>query len=224
MITKILLNRRNVIMSYLKKSINLQALVITLIVGLAMLAACEGPQGPEGPQGAEGVQGEQGDQGPKGDDGTANVIYSDWVEFGSDTTWSSQITEFGMEYRKYWITANQVDSTVMNTGVVNVYIDFMADTGIQQLPLIGNITGGLQRLDFDFAFQEIELTFAEHPNADVDPGTFDSGNFYRYVIIPGGQPVSGSAKMSEAELKSMSYDEVQSRFNIPDNGTNMIRK
>ena len=43
----------------------------------------QGPAGPQGDAGADGAQGEQGvegEQGEQGDPGTANVIYSDWIE------------------------------------------------------------------------------------------------------------------------------------------------
>lgn len=182
-----------------------------LVLGIGLIG-CEGPEGPQGPQ---GPQGEQGPPGPQGDEGTANVIYSEWTEFGSDTTWSDVITEFGIDYRKYWVEAAELDSTIINEGVVLVYIDFFADNGVQSLPLVENITGsGLERIDFDFTLEEIEIKMMNHPDGSGDPGTFTGGNFYRYVIIPGG--TSASSKAKAENYRQMTYEEITDRFNIPD--------
>lgn len=211
--------------SYLKMS-NLQTLALTLCIGLAMVVGCEGPQGPEGPAGPQGPEGPEGPKGDKGDEGTANVIYSDWTEFTTDTTWSDSLAEFGITYRKYWVEATQVDSTIMNEGVVNVYIDFFADNGIQDLPIVENITGcgpnNRQRLDFDFSFEEIEIKMSNHPNGETDPCTIGADNFYRYVIIPGGQSASNS-KVNAKDLRNMSYSEIKTRFNIPDQGSGSVQ-
>jgi len=54
-----------------------------LVMALSLaVASCskEGPEGPQGPQGPQGQQGQQGAQGPKGDEGTANVMYSGWLD------------------------------------------------------------------------------------------------------------------------------------------------
>ena len=39
-----------------------------------------GPTGPAGPAGQDGAAGAAGPAGPKGDTGTANVIYSPWLD------------------------------------------------------------------------------------------------------------------------------------------------
>src|SRR5215217_3270814 len=73
---------------------------LSLIV-VTFFVACQkgdtgpaGPAGPAGAAGANGANGPQGPAGPQGDPGTANVIYSDWLDVtfeGSDSTgWAAE--------------------------------------------------------------------------------------------------------------------------------------
>ncbi len=69
---------------------NMPRVLYAAFVAVAvLLAACgkdgdTGPAGPAGPQGAQGPGGAAGPQGPQGEPGTANVIYSDWLDVGYD--------------------------------------------------------------------------------------------------------------------------------------------
>jgi hypothetical protein len=61
---------------------------LTLLASLVLITfiftQCQkgdvGPAGPAGPTGAAGAAGSPGATGPKGDTGTANVIYSPWLD------------------------------------------------------------------------------------------------------------------------------------------------
>lgn len=91
---------------------------LLFVLGLCIMAACEGPAGPEGPQGPQGEQGEkgatgargpQGEQGEKGEDGNANVLVADLTVYPSD--WETISTSpFYMKQAKF--TTNEIFSDI----------------------------------------------------------------------------------------------------------------
>ncbi len=200
-------------MTYLKEN-NLLMFVLSLCIGLVMVIGCEGPEGPQGPAGPEGPQGPQGDQGPQGEEGTANVIYSDWTDF-DDSNWSSLQNDFGIDYRGYPVSVPELDSAMAATGVVKVYVSFVCCTDIDPLPVV---IDNDSKVRFQYEEEEIQIRYQLFPDASGDPGTFGSGNRYRYVLIPGGQSASKTKN-----YEKMSYEELQQRFNIPDEGSGVIR-
>src|SRR5690606_27413243 len=79
-----------------------------------------GPMGPQGEQGVAGADGEQGvtgadgEQGEQGDTGTANVIFSEWVN-----------TELGASIEavssSFTISATNINASMLNSGTILVY-------------------------------------------------------------------------------------------------------
>ncbi|MGN6353999.1 MAG: hypothetical protein ACTHLB_11460, partial [Parafilimonas sp.] len=62
------------------------AFLVACLSAYLFFTACSktGPEGPQGEQGPPGETGAQGEQGAKGDTGTANVIYSGWLDVTYD--------------------------------------------------------------------------------------------------------------------------------------------
>ena len=141
--------------------------------------------------------------------GTANVIYSSWTEFET-SNWSSLQTVYS-DFREYPVQAPQIDDDIVNQGVVLVYISFACCSDVDPLPVV---IDNNNKVRFDYLTGEIQIKRSNYPDATGDPGTFGSGNEFRYVIIPGG--VAAKSKMSKKQLKEMSYQEVKKRFGIQD--------
>lgn len=135
-----------------------------------------GPEGPAGPTGAAGAAGAAGTAGAKGDPGTANVIYSDWLDVAYSLTpdSSSLIAE---------IPAPQLVDSILNTGTMKVYLNLNnIDTSfVVSLPF--TTVGGVLITPF---FSPGLITLQS--NADAGTYTENGKKYlqYRYVLIPGG--------------------------------------
>lgn len=141
-----------------------------------------GPAGPTGATGAAGAAGAAGATGAQGNPGTANVIYSAWLDVpfspanADSSAWTAQIP------------APQLVDSILNQGTIKVYLNIGTDSVQSQfvvtLPLSdGFLTGYV--VNPYFSNQLITLI------SNGDAGTFVDahGNKnwqYRYVVIPGG--------------------------------------
>lgn len=141
--------------------------------------------------------------------GTANVLYSSWVEFES-SNWSALQTEFSMDFREYPVQAPQITEEIRNEGVVLVYVSWACCSYVTSLP---DITDNTYKTYFEYVVGEIQIKRSFFPDATGDPGTYSTGNEYRYIIIPGGTSI-GNSKVKKEDLKNMSYEEVKKRFGI----------
>lgn len=159
-----------------------------------MMTGCskEGPQGPQGPQG------------PAGQDAT--VYYSEWF---SPTAWSGGSGDW-----YFAATAPDLTEGIVENGVVLAYAWLAGDVygGSAVRPLPAYAVGA----NWSFLIHEygsIEFT------SDMIGPPLTSGNKFRFVAIPGTIPAlkSGSpGYRSEQELRSMSYKEICTLFNIPE--------
>lgn len=174
----------------------------------------EGPQGPQGPQGepgAAGSTGATGEQGPKGDTGTANVIYSTWLDvaYTPDTVYVGGIIDTVGFYAA--IAANKLDSAILSGGDMHVYLN-ISDTinpNVVALPYF-DVLSGLSIIP-SFQLQNISL----YANGNVSTRTSQSGQKilqYRYVLIPGG--VSGNAVIHPPDWNN--YKLVKEFYHLPD--------
>lgn len=84
---------------------------ILLIGGL--LTACS-KDGDIGPQGETGPEGDVGPEGPQGQPGTANVIYSEWI----DTEFSDPINATGAGFD---IEAADITQEILDQGTILVF-------------------------------------------------------------------------------------------------------
>ncbi|RBL93039.1 hypothetical protein DF182_10850 [Chitinophaga flava] len=134
----------------------------------------------------DGNTGPAGPQGPKGDTGTANIIYSDWLDipFKADTVHTAGNRIDTMGYFAV-IDAPKLTTSILNTGELKVYINLngAADPVITPLPYTDLKTGMYIRY---IAYkQAIEL----YSNANVGTIQNNAGvkmQQYRYILIPGG--------------------------------------
>ncbi|MCG2617944.1 hypothetical protein LZZ85_26820 [Terrimonas sp. NA20] len=150
----------------------------------------------------------KGDEGPAGEPGTANVIFSPWMK---TTSWIPSTTSTGSGKSTFYfdINAPQVTQGIIDSGTVIVYMKFVNDpdgTGIAKpLPSVYYNLGGAST---QYRFQHGLMLSKVRVIADVIPsGTPANSNDVRYIIIPGGVPLTGRMDMS--------YEAVCERYGIP---------
>jgi hypothetical protein len=177
-----------------------------LLIALALFIVSCAKTGPTGPAGATGPQGPAGPAGPagapgaQGNPGTANVIYSDWIDTvtfrGTDSTgWVAGIS------------APQLVDSILNRGEIKVYLNYGSDSADNQfitpLPVTDIFVLGAYINPY-FSPQYITLA------ATTDASSFTLRTYhyfrYRYILIPGGtaagrKPTGGINWNNYAEVK-----------------------
>ncbi|WP_109301561.1 hypothetical protein [Aquimarina sp. AU474] len=171
-------------------------LIIILILSI-LITSCEGEDGEIGPEGL------QGEQGLPGETGTANVIYSEWI----DTEFGDNITNINVAFE---FDAPEINTNILNSGTILVYgrtFDTTNGVRVYQLPLTVGV--GSSRLSYLFIVStgKIEIRI----NSSEVIGNNDFIQQYRYVIIPGGESATSSVNHSK-----MSYQEIANKFTIKD--------
>ncbi len=196
--------------------------VLIMALSMALVTSCssedgedgatgpQGEQGPAGPAGPQGEQGEQGAQGEQGEPGTANVIYSEWVDTELGNSIVSTSASFDIE-------APEIGPDMLNFGTILVYgrrIELPGDGNIvYPLPIV---FGAARQQSYYFRAQSDEIIITVVANEEGE--SVGDGSFleqYRYVLIPGGVSTSGKL-VSDMDLSKMSYEEVIELFNIPE--------
>jgi hypothetical protein len=171
-------------------------LAISLTVG-ACKKGDPGPQGEKGDKGDTGATGANGATGTKGDPGTANVLYSGWLDVTFTAPSSGGFVAL--------IQAPKLTESLLSTGEIKVYINLgsAADKAVTALPF----RSGNAEIIPVFSPGVIEL------DANVNASTFvDQGvKFlqYRYVLIPGGASVRRSVNWNN-------YEEVKAYLGLKD--------
>jgi hypothetical protein len=174
---------------------------VTLVIGLVSCSK-DGPAGPAGANGPAGPQGPAGAQGPAGQDGqpgTANVIYSDWID---TTTWIADTVHNGatVDTVGYFtnIDAPKLDTAILNRGEIKVYVN--ANTPADPLVFALPYNDGQLFIDQVFFTGTIQL--------------FSNGNLtgvpFRYILIPGGS----HARMMKINWNN--YNEVKAYLGLKD--------
>jgi hypothetical protein len=204
----------------------------------------QGPAGTPGPTGATGATGPQGPAGatgptgPQGPAGTANVIYSAWVATTVANWGAINYVPPYWEIYSYFRPAPGVTQAIIDNGVVLAFIrDWIYDSDGFRTP--GRSANKVAPLPFnadnfwmdtyDFVLETPGTIRFFYKNSLLVTGTpwtsaQIAGTSFRYVIIPGGvlggRGVNGSSGYTIDQVKAMSYSEVCSLFNIPQNGSN----
>ena len=173
--------------------------MLVVMSAVIFMDACKAEKGEIGPigltgangtNGAVGAKGDKGDKGDAGATGTANVIYSDWINISFAGSGTSYIGN---------ITAPKITQEMLDKADIRVY--WKESGRVLTLPYAETVGTTTYTVHQRFYVGKIELksSYALSPQ------------LMRYVIIPGGVP---SGRM--ASLKDMSYEEVKALYNLPD--------
>ncbi len=156
----------------------------------------EGPTGPAGPPGATGAPGPTG---------TANVIFSPWL----DVTYTVDKAQNGDTLGFFAnITAQKLSADILNGGEMKVYFNYgsTAQPDVAPMPITDPFFGLFTTVDFFVQRIYIYSSF--------DAGTFtQSGNKFqqhRYILIPGGT----GARVAQPDWND--YNKVKAFYNLPD--------
>lgn len=179
-------------------------LFLTIAIGFATIACT-----PE--DGRDGIDGEQG---PRGEDGTVNVMYSDWMPISWNT--QNDPTFKVMSIEEPLITQEFIDSG----GMVFMYLRLITPgpvVGVFPLPIIlGN--------DYLWFYY---LTTANFSGFQMIADSIDNitpvnnnyvGQEYsiRYVVIPGGISLGRNAQPDWEKVDKNNYEEVAAFLGIQD--------
>ena len=155
-----------------------------------------GPAGPAGPAGSAGPAGGAGAQGPKGDTGTANVIYSAWLDvaFQPDTIKDAAgnvIDTIGFFVN---IAAPKLTNAILNSGEIKVYINVNTAVVPVVFPLPYYDVYTNININPTYLLQQIQL----YSNADISTITVGGvkRQQYRYILIPGAVPGQKAPKVN----------------------------
>lgn len=161
-----------------------------------------GPQGEKGDKGDTGGTGANGQTGGKGDPGTANVMYSDWLDLGYSLDQAS-----GIYFTQ--IDEPRLTDELLTTGEVKVYINLgsAAEKVVSVLPY----RSGTAQITPFFLDQLIELDATVNASTVTDPTTGTKFRQYRYVIIPGGVNIR-----AEKKVDWNNYSEVKAYLGLKD--------
>src|SRR5687767_13735537 len=173
-----------------------------LAVALTITACKKGDTGPQGEKGDKGDTGATGNTGVKGDAGTANVLYSPWL----DLTFSLDQAS-GVFFTQ--ITEAKVTDDLLSTGEIKVFINFgtAANKVITPLPFS---EGDAQITPF-YAPGTIELDANVNASTATNPTTGNKVRQYRYILIPGGATVRMDKK-----IDWNNYEEVKAYLGLKD--------
>ncbi len=165
----------------------------------------QGLQGTTGASGETGTDGEDGAQGIQGEPGTANVVYSDWItlDFGE-----TPINETSVSQN---IDVPDLTQEIKDNGVVLVYSRRILGGSYHYFTLPYH--------RYSTNFQYFSHKFFAHVNrinisiTSIDGNPIFAAYFteFRYVILPGGIPVSGKRAI---DYSKMSYEKITAHFEI----------
>jgi hypothetical protein len=177
-------------------------LSIALVVGIVSCSK-DGPAGPAGatgPAGPPGAAGAQGPAGANGQPGTANVLYSDWID---TATWIADTVHNGATVDTLGFFADldvpALDTSILNRGEIKVYVNVSTDP---TFPIVFPVpfNNGSLFIDPVFAPNIIELS----SNGDL------TGLPFRYILIPGG------SHARTMKINWNNYNEVKAALGLKD--------
>lgn len=177
-----------------------------------------GPQGPAGPAGPTGAAGAAGTQGAQGNPGTANVIYSNWLDVGFRADTATNTTTGRLDTLGYSATipALQLVDSILDKGDIKVYWNAGSETDtsgsfVLALPFNDLLVSGILTNVY-FSRNTISL----YANADLSTYT-ENGNRYsqfRYILIPGG--TAAGRKPNGSVVNWNNYAEVKQYLGMKD--------
>ncbi len=180
--------------------------LIGIILLMVLASSCSKEDGTEGPQGPQGTQG------PQGDPGTANVMYSEWLDQDWNFTNSANFKTMLVN------DTNITNSFLENGGIVLGFFRFQENVPYQ-LPY-QNFASNNVRTCYPVHFtSEGNVRFSIQSTdgtALTDNEVNGSGSGinaqYKYVLIPGG--IALKAARSSLKWEDLSYKEVCDQLGI----------
>jgi hypothetical protein len=190
-----------------------------------------GLTGPQGPQGPIGPVGPAGPQGPQGLPGVLPVTYSAWLASGAANWVTTNAAPYAAIY-SYDRSAPGVTTAIIDQGVILAFIKTVPNipaAQITQLPYRTRNGSGVLSHQVDYTINAAGNIRFLYKNNALSNATYYSTALLgaietRYILISGtvaGRFVSGpAAGYTVDQVKSMSYEQVASLLNIPENGSN----
>ena len=221
---------------------------VLIAVIMVLSVSCEGPEGPAGPAGAKGeagVQGEKGEKGDKGDKGdkgakgdkgdkgemgNANVKYTKWLGFDTQSYWTkyrSDFVYFTDDNDHFKLSTQTIKDIAAGKYVSLCYIKNTTYSYIWPLPAFlasNNFTEfgtGSKMINYAIGPKDdgsdiiLEINVSSTDGTDVKGA---SGNWrYQLVFIgvDGGlMAAPGKTQTLRQKLQGMSYEELCARYGI----------
>lgn len=184
-----------------------QLFSVLLLASITFMATSCSKDGDTGATGAQGQKGDKGDggpagpAGPKGDPGTANVIYSNWL----DLPLIKDPTQNNGNYYNAAISVNQLSQDMLTKGVIKVYLNVNSADDPIVVPLPYTDESG-KIIRFVASNQTIDII----ANFDASTKTTNGKKYnqYRYVLVPGGTAANGQP------VNWNDYEEVKAQLDL----------
>jgi hypothetical protein len=158
---------------------------------------------------------EDGKDGIQGPTGTANVMYSNWMNQSWNLSNDANTKTMG-------VTESMANNAFFNNGgIVLGYFKVFSNT-IYPLAYEDNSFKNLRKMyavhfetegSIRFIIESTDGTALT--NTELNGSTADYNPQFRYVLIPGGTNISGRVS-SKVDYSKMSYKEICKLFNIPE--------
>ena len=169
--------------------------LFTILLAAVVTISCSSEDGKDGKDGVDGTNGVPG---------TANVIYSAWINAPTATA----ETIDGTTGVSTSINAPELSADILAKGTILVYMNF--GSGIYTLPYTSTAGGTANTITAISTVQKIKLfRFTHSGTGTVNLPTTLS---WRYILIPGG--IAATTKAVKSDYSKMSYEEVCARLNI----------
>jgi hypothetical protein len=190
-------------------------LMAVTIFSMATLNSCSKPE--DGKNGIDGATGQAGTNGTNGQTGTANVMYSNWLS----QTFTTNLPRF----KSFSVSDSRLTLQFSNNGgFVLGFFRPQANTSFilpyDNLNSAGYVGKRTFQPFFDGAFGSVVFSListspTDLTALDVNPSVAPETPQYRYILIPGGVNISGRG-ISTPDYSKMSYQEICTKFNIPE--------
>ncbi|MDR9366996.1 MAG: hypothetical protein RI575_16795 [Balneolaceae bacterium] len=144
--------------------------------------------------------------------GTANVMYSEWV---NPQQWEEG-TFNATKYRYFDILANAMTQDILDNGVVKVYTNLNTQS-IYSLPIGKGDTPANSNYSFFFELkpQQLRIGYINPDNSTTLPMALNTNIDFRYVLIPGEESLA-KRKAKSLPIDLNNYQEVKKYFGIRD--------
>ncbi len=175
------------------KPIKKISVLLLMILGTSIISCSD--DGKDGVDGLNGMDGEPG---------TANVIYSNWLNRPDGVEGTIDGTT-GMVYS---FSVPQITNEILNSGAILVYLQFGSGE-IFPLAYTSRAGGIINTIEAIPSVGNLKILRYRHDG--ITPGIPVGGSVrFRYIIIPGGTPAARSIN-----FRNRNYEEVCELLAIP---------